>query len=306
MSLDQDTRNRIESILKGHPVVLFMKGNQQQPRCGFSASAVEALSSVTDTFHDVDVLADPVIREGIKAYGNWPTIPQLYVNGELVGGADIIAEMTNSGEMHRLLGRPAPDRTPPKLLISDRAAEAIRDGLDDDDALHLSIDAQYRARFMVKPATGHEIAAEANGITVLFDAASARRADGLEIDWAETVQGAGLVLKNPNRPAGGIKSITVRDLAGLLTSGGVEVVDVRPMHARTLAPFARATHVLDGQVQALMALPKDRPLAFLCHHGVSSRSAAEHFVAQGFTNVMNVEGGIDAWSLEVDPSVPRY
>lgn len=307
MSLTPEFRARIVSLLDAHPVVLFMKGSRQQPRCGFSAGAVEALSSVTDTFHDVDVLADPEMREAIKVFGNWPTIPQLYVRGELVGGADIIREMTNSGELHRLLGAPEPDRTPPVIHITDRAAEAIRDGLDteDGDALHLQIDAQYRARFMVAPASGYELVATSNGITVLFDLASARRADGLQIDWAETVQGAGLVLKNPNRPQG-IRALSVQELAGLLDAGKVAVVDVRPQAARAIAPFARATFVLEDGAASLLALPKDRPLAFLCHHGISSRAAAEHFVAQGFTNVMNVEGGIDAWSQFVDPSVPRY
>ncbi len=307
MSLSPDLQYRIETILRTHPVVLFMKGTKQQPRCGFSAGAIEALGAVTDTFFDVDVLSDPELREGIKAFGNWPTIPQLYVKGELIGGADIINELSNSGELHRLLGQPAPDRTPPRLVISERAAEAIRDGMDETegDALHLSIDAQYRARFMLKPASGHEIVAQASGITVLFDLASARRADGLEIDWIETVQGAGLVLKNPNRPEG-VKAITVRDLADRMRQGSLQVVDVRPAHARTLAPFAGASHILEGRLPELLALPKDQPLAFLCHHGISSRSAAEHFVAQGFSNVLNVEGGIDAWSQEIDPSVPRY
>lgn len=307
MSLSPDLQARIEAILNANPVVLFMKGSKQQPRCGFSAAALEAMNAVGAEFADVDVLADAEIREGIKAFGNWPTIPQLYVRGELVGGADIISEMSNSGELHRLLGKPMPDRRPPVLSISDRAAAAIRDGLDEseDDVLHLQIDSQYRARFVVMPAKGHEIVATANGITIHFDLASARRADGLEIDWAETVQGAGLVLNNPNRPQG-VRAISVRDLQQMLSAGAIEVIDVRPAAARQMAQFPGPHRVLEGQLAAVLALPRDQPLAFLCHHGISSRSAAEHFVAQGFTKVMNVEGGIDAWSLEIDPSVPRY
>ena len=84
------------------------------------------------------------------------------------------------------------------------------------------------------------------------------------------------------------------------------MLDVRPAQDRALAPFARATVLDQGSLAAIEALPKDTPLAFLCHHGNSSRAAAEHFRGLGFREVYNVEGGIDAWSREVDPTVPRY
>jgi monothiol glutaredoxin len=97
----QDT---IRSQVTGHPVVLYMKGTPQFPQCGFSATAVEILkrSGVAEPF-TVDVLADNDIRQGIKEFANWPTIPQLYVNGEFVGGADILREMFQSGELQKLL-----------------------------------------------------------------------------------------------------------------------------------------------------------------------------------------------------------
>jgi monothiol glutaredoxin len=98
----QDTRQRIHEQVTGHPVVLFMKGTPQAPQCGFSALAVQVLNAVQD-FHTVNVLADAEIRQGIKDYANWPTIPQLYVNGEFVGGSDIMREMYQSGELQKLL-----------------------------------------------------------------------------------------------------------------------------------------------------------------------------------------------------------
>jgi len=100
MSAQDTIRNQVTS----HPVVLYMKGSPQFPQCGFSATAVEILkrSGVTEPF-TVDVLADNDIRQGIKEYANWPTIPQLYVNGEFVGGADILREMYQSGELQKLL-----------------------------------------------------------------------------------------------------------------------------------------------------------------------------------------------------------
>ena len=97
----QDT---IKQQVEGHPVVLYMKGSPQFPQCGFSATATQLLKmSGVDQFYTVDVLQDPGIREGIKQYANWPTIPQLYVNGEFVGGSDIMREMYESGELQKLL-----------------------------------------------------------------------------------------------------------------------------------------------------------------------------------------------------------
>ncbi|HEX4925488.1 MAG TPA: Grx4 family monothiol glutaredoxin [Bdellovibrionales bacterium] len=100
-----DVRSRIETILSKSPIVLFMKGTPQFPQCGFSARAVAILKEVGATFDSVDVLSDPEIREGIKEYGNWPTIPQLYVNKELVGGSDIMMEMYQAGELQELLAK---------------------------------------------------------------------------------------------------------------------------------------------------------------------------------------------------------
>ncbi|HSG76581.1 MAG TPA: Grx4 family monothiol glutaredoxin [Burkholderiales bacterium] len=99
-----DTQQRIKEQVASNPVVLFMKGTPQMPQCGFSALAVQALQACgVSSFASVDVLADPEIRQGIKEYANWPTIPQLYVNGEFVGGADILREMYQSGELQKLL-----------------------------------------------------------------------------------------------------------------------------------------------------------------------------------------------------------
>ena len=143
---------RIESLLQQHPVVLFMKGSPQAPRCGFSAAAAGVLNELLPEYASVDVLEDAEIREGIKAYGTWPTIPQLYVKGELIGGADIVQSMYNSGELQKLFGLPEPDRTPPSITISDAAAEAIRAALADagpDTALQLAIDPRFQAQFQL-------------------------------------------------------------------------------------------------------------------------------------------------------------
>lgn len=93
----------IEQQIASHPVVLYMKGTLEQPQCGFSANAVKILNACgVDNIFSVDVLADPEIRQGIKDYSNWPTIPQLYVNGEFIGGSDIVTEMYQTGELQKL------------------------------------------------------------------------------------------------------------------------------------------------------------------------------------------------------------
>jgi monothiol glutaredoxin len=96
------TQDRIRETVTGNPVVLYMKGTPQFPQCGFSAKAVQILKACgVSNLVTVDVLADPEIRQGIKEYANWPTIPQLYVGGEFVGGSDIMTEMYQSGELQQ-------------------------------------------------------------------------------------------------------------------------------------------------------------------------------------------------------------
>ena len=99
-----DTQDKIKQQITGNPVVLYMKGTPQFPQCGFSAMTVQALNACgVKEFVSVNVLENPDIRQGIKDYANWPTVPQLYVKGEFVGGSDIVKEMYQSGELQKLL-----------------------------------------------------------------------------------------------------------------------------------------------------------------------------------------------------------
>jgi monothiol glutaredoxin len=99
-----DTKQRIKEQVEGNRVMLYMKGTPQFPQCGFSALAVQVLNACgVKDFASVNVLADAEIRQGIKEYANWPTIPQLYINGEFVGGSDIVKEMYESGELQKML-----------------------------------------------------------------------------------------------------------------------------------------------------------------------------------------------------------
>ena len=307
MSLDPALRSRITTLLADNRVVLFMKGHPQAPQCGFSAKAAGALNALGIDYAHVDVLADPEIREGIKAYGEWPTIPQLYIGGELVGGSDIIEQMANSGELQGALGLPPPDRTPPRIEIGPAAVDMLRNAIKDaggDVVVRMDIDPQYRTRLHLAQSDSNAITVNVDDIRVQFDLAAARRAEGLRIDWADDERGRGLVIDNPNAPAP-VRGLSAADAKARMEAGTVRIVDVRPSEERKLASINGTVLTFDNGLDAIESLPKDTALAFLCHHGNRSQQAAEHFRQKGFGEVYNVVGGIEAWA-DVDSGVARY
>ena len=307
MSLDPALRARIETLLAANPVVLFMKGDPRAPACGFSSKAVGALDAAGASYAHVNVLTDPEIREGIKAYGDWPTIPQLYIGGELVGGSDIILQMAASGELHAALGLPAPDRSPPAITITAAAAAMLQQAIADAGAgyaLQIDIDNGFNARLQLAPRDDTAIASESEGIRAQFDLASAQRARGLTIDWADDERGKGLVIDNPNAPPK-VRNLSPAEASTRAQAGGLTIVDVRPAEERAQASIPLDHATFDDGVEEIEALPKDTPIAFLCRSGGRSAQAAEHFRALGFREVYNIVGGTNAWA-EIDPSVPQY
>lgn len=297
MTLDPAVRETIEAQIASHRVVLYMKGTPQMPQCGFSAKTSGMLDQVLNgDYASYNVFDDESIREGIKVFGDWPTIPQLYVDGELIGGCDIITEMFNTGELHEMFGMDKPDRSPPEITITDKAAEKIREFLEayPGNYLHFSIDAGWDAQFQVGPKEGSEIESQSNGIAVLMDLSSAQRARGATVDWVESVQGEGLKLDLPGAPAP-VQQMTPAELQQRINSGErIMVIDVRNEADRADKPleFARA---LDAD---LMAELKDGdpqlPLVFVCHIGQTSQQYAEHYRKHGYAQVYNLAGGAEA------------
>jgi monothiol glutaredoxin len=308
MTLDEALRARIQDTIHKHDVVLFMKGSKHFPQCGFSSAVVQILKGLEVEFETVNVLSDPALREGIKAFSEWPTIPQLYVKGEFVGGSDIVREMHQNGELQKLLGAQPKEVAPPTLEIREAAVAAFRGAAAEgeaDDALRLSIDARFQNDLYFGPRAAGDVVVTVNGITLAMDPATAARANGLVIDFVQTPQGMGFKIDNPNAPPS-VRTIRVEDVKRQLEAGETMVlVDVRTPQELAIASVP-GFRMLDADLaRELDALPKSARLVFMCHHGVRSMAAAERFLERGFTNVWNVAGGIDAWSA-IDPSVPRY
>lgn len=205
MSSSPDTLKQIEDIVKNDKVVLFMKGSKHFPQCGFSATVVQILGEMLDDFKTVNVLSDPAIRQGIKDYANWPTIPQLYISGEFVGGCDIIREMYASGDLHKELGVENKPVKPPTINITESAATELRGALSDsgpDDKIHITIDPGFQHSMTVGPEEPGQVTLEISGLPLALDRGSARRAQGLVIDFVTDGDQQGFKLENPNRPQG--------------------------------------------------------------------------------------------------------
>lgn len=306
--MDTQTREIIEDVLQNNRVVLFMKGRRGQPQCGFSAKTVAALDLLLPEYLDINVLDHPDIREGIKVYGNWPTIPQLYVGGELIGGSDIVLEMFESGELAGLLGIAAPAATLPRVDIAADAAAMMQGAVEQREGmvLHLRIDARWQHTLSLGPAQAQDLCISAGGIDLHMDPWTAARADGLRIGMEDSLQGNRFHFDNPNAPPP-VQQMSVRALKARLDAGEpLQLIDVRRPDERETASIAGARAWDEATDQMLDGLPRDALVVFYCHKGSRSQQAAEYLRGRGFRNVHNLAGGIDAWSLEIDPAVPRY
>jgi monothiol glutaredoxin len=309
MALDEAVRHEIMEVIGNNDVVLFMKGNRRAPQCGFSATVVGILDSMLPSYHTVDVLSAPHIRDGIKEFSSWPTIPQLYVKGEFVGGCDIVQEMFGSGEIYKTLGVEPVEVVQPKIEISPAAAQALKQAAAQHGGggreLHLSVDASFQSHLSIAPRTPADVEAITQDVLLLLDPISASRADGITIDVSDTPNGQAFKVDNPNAPQ--VQPMSVAELKAALDSGRpLELLDVRTPEERAIAAIPGAVLLNEDEAARIESLPRDTMLVLHCHHGGRSQQAAEQFVVLGFTRVFNVIGGIDAWSQEIDPDVPRY
>jgi monothiol glutaredoxin len=309
MSLDEATRSRISELVASNDVFLFMKGNPAAPQCGFSARVIQILDSHVSDYATLDVLADPEIREGIKIYSSWPTIPQLYVRGEFVGGCDIITELAESGELFGTLGVKPPPEVVPTIHITDKAAAGLRQASEQHagpgQQLRLVVNRSYESSLSVGTRTALDVEAESNGVKLLIDRMSAQRAEGITIDVVDTPRGPGFKVDNPAAPSLGEAS--VHDLKKWLdASESLELIDVRTEREYETARIEGGRLLDAAEYERVMALPRGTRIVLYCHHGPRAVNMGEQLVAAGFTNVYNLTGGIEEWSLAIDPGVPRY
>jgi monothiol glutaredoxin len=199
------------------------------------------------------------------------------------------------------------------VTITAAAADILKGARDQEPAEHrflrLGVNGRFQHSLSFGPALAGDVACESAGIAIRLDPQSAKRADGVVIDWVTSPQ-SGFRIENPNEPPRvrqiGVKELKARMEAASSSSSPLRLYDVRTLDEWTTARIAGAILVNDGVRADIAALPKETPLYFVCHHGGRSQAAAESFLRQGFKTVYNVEGGIDAWSQQVDASVPRY
>lgn len=199
--------------------------------------------------------------------------------------------------------------SPPVITVTDAAASAFRSALeegDSNDVVHITIDSSYRNDLYVGPPDPGDLILSVNGISVALDAKSARRANGLTIDFVDGATGAGFKLENPNdTPL--VRGARPADLLKWLDEDrrSLDLIDVRSAEERKRA-FVDLARVFDEACEReLLAMPKDRKMVFMGHHSPGGREVAKRFYDQGFTNAQYVVGGIDAWSTW-DPNIPRY
>src|SRR5262245_15900107 len=204
MSLDPQLKQKIDQLVAQDPVVLFMKGTRSFPQCGFSASVVNILNTLIPKYATVNVLSDPDVRTGMKEYSDWPTFPQLFIRGEFVGGADIVRQMFDSGDLEKKLGDLVVAAKAPTLTITAAAAKELTAALKEGspgDVIHLTITPAWEHQLDIGAKEATHVTVEASGVTVQLDRASASRANGVSFDFVEDAGGAGFKIENPNRPA---------------------------------------------------------------------------------------------------------
>ncbi|MBF0350315.1 MAG: Grx4 family monothiol glutaredoxin [SAR324 cluster bacterium] len=217
---------QIKELVSSSPVFLFMKGTPEMPQCGFSARVCKVLDSWNVPYKAFNVFSDENIRQGIKDYANWPTIPQLYINQEFVGGCDIVEEMSESGELIELFNAAYPD-----LKITPPPPPAQVKHVQPEEAVQI-----------LK-------------------------------DYPES-----------------------------------QILDVRTYEEWEMVHLDNSIFLDQSKVgEILSSWDRNTPLIVLCHIGTQrSAQAAHFFTTEGFQQVYHVTGGIDAWAVSVDPTLPRY
>ena len=194
----------------------------------------------------------------------------------------------------------------PKITVSEAAAKAFEAARVESggNPLRLKIDSDFQHELSFGPLEPGDVEVCLNGLVFLLDPSSARRADGVSIELTAGADGE-FTIHNPNEPPK-VKQLSAPELKSMLDRGQIVLFDVRPENERALASIEGARPLDAAGQEYLFGLDRDVPVALLCHHGIRSQSAAQQLLHEGFRRLYNLESGIDAWSMTVDASVPRY
>ena len=198
----------------------------------------------------------------------------------------------------------------PRIELTPAAAEALlaatHEAGEDARFIKIFVDERWEHGLDVAPRRDEDLAIDAHGVTLLCHPELAERLHGVVIDYVDGPEGSGFRIDNPNAPAA-VQPMTVRELKARLDAGEVlTLLDVRTPHEVATARIEGSRRIDLDDLDELSQLALDTPLVFYCHHGIRSHAAARYFVRRGFRTVYNLLGGIDAWSVDIDPSVPRY
>jgi monothiol glutaredoxin len=307
-SMKNELKERISSLISSKSIVLFMKGTKDRPQCGFSKQVIDILCHLVNDFATVDVLADPELREGIKVYSSWPTIPQLYIDGEFIGGSDIVRDLYNKNELASLL-KIQKASCPPIIHLSPDALAAFKKAhleQQSDEIIRLSIDARFAHGLGFDKKRPDDFCLGFDDLEIIIDPYSASRATNLTIDFVTNHLDAGFSFDNPNEPLP-VKELAAEDLkAWQDRKEEILLIDVRTKPEWNKAHISSARLLCEMTKEEIASIRKDQKIIFHCHHGGRSKRMAEEWHARGFTQLYNLTGGIDAWSRKVDPSVPIY
>ncbi len=220
----------------------------------------------------------------------------------------MVTQMHPNGELHEALGVPYTPQKAPELNITEAFAIAIRTAMENapgGGSPRLQVSPNFEYGFGMSPENPGDFKVEAHGLTILVDPSSAERADGMNLDFRDGPDG-GIVIDNPNEP-GAVRRLDVLGYKAMRDCDEPHLLfDVRKVDEYNMAKIEGSTLLDDSAMAAIDDLPKNATIVLHCHHGIRSMQAASQLVDRGYRKVYNLEGGIDAWSQQVDTSVPRY
>jgi monothiol glutaredoxin len=314
------TKESIQEVVTKDKIVVFAKGTKEVPRCGFSGRAIQIFQSFNKPFEVVDILSDPTIRPALVQFSQWPTTPQIYLDGEFIGGSDIITEMQKSGELEKKVlnsfGEEYKEvQEDERVSITDEAASKVKDFMEDDfEFLRLAVtikgdDRAYSLELDSHTSAATDLKWKVKGLTVIIAKSMSDLFEKMDVSWVNKNGNEGFAIKEAGTPPALPVPIDIAkaDMAQLMRSeleaGKLWIVDVREADEWKSGHGEEAVHLplsrLEKEWKDSGFDPKDT-LIFYCAAGKRSLSAANHFRHKlGFPNTRSLVGGIGNYPANI-------